>query len=120
MTRTSRTGLALRVQGLDPHDPHEPLDVLAVHKHAIALQPVPQAPGAQERVLGVEGIEPLHERQVVVGDRGFALVIHARSGHAKPRALARDRHHRMLTFDPLESLSRGPARALVQKNRSGP
>ena len=63
---------------------------------------------------------PLHERQIVLGDGELALVIHARSGHAKPCALARDRHHRMLTFDPLESLSRGPACALVQKNRSGP
>ena len=77
MARASRTGLALGVQGLDPHDPHEPLDALAVYKHAIAHQPVPKAPGAQKRVLDVEGIEPPHERQIVVGDRGLALVIHA-------------------------------------------
>ena len=77
MTRASRTGLALGVQGLDPHDPHEPLDALAVGQHPIALQPVPKAPGAQEGVLEVDRIEPPHERQIVVGDRGLALVIHA-------------------------------------------
>ena len=74
VTRTRSTGLALRVQGLKPHDP---LDALAIGKHPIALQPVPKAPGAQERVLEVDRIEPLHEREIVLGDRGLALVAYS-------------------------------------------
>ena len=57
MARTSHTGLALGVQGLKPHDPHEPLDALAIGQHPVALQPVPKAPGTQEGMYGPQFLD---------------------------------------------------------------
>ncbi len=88
-------------------DAHEPLDTLAVSKHAIPLQPVPKASRAQEGVLEVDRIEPLHERQTIVGDYGLAVVIHARSGQRQELALGADREGGMLRFDPLNTLRPG-------------
>lgn len=70
-------GPAPVVQSLDPHHQNERLDALAVHEHAVGLQPVLHAPGAQEWALDVDRIEPLHELYVVVEDRERVLVIRA-------------------------------------------
>jgi hypothetical protein len=94
VTRSRAAQIGFRIKSFDSHNPHEPLDALAID-----LQRDSHAPAAEERTIQIQFVEPSQQSQILRALRP-RLVVVGRARHAEQFALLLDTQPRMLWVDP--------------------
>jgi len=72
---TRPTGVRLRIEGGNPHPPHQSLNPFAVHRETLIVQPVTNPATTVEGAFEMHLIDPPHQPQILIRDP-HRLVIH--------------------------------------------
>ena len=92
-------GFWFRIDGLDPHEPHESLNPLSIDRVALADQTGGHPTGAIERCLRVLFVDQTHELEVE-GCFPHRFVVQRRPADAEQLALADNRQFVVLWLYP--------------------
>jgi hypothetical protein len=103
-----------RPERRDPHQTHQPLDALPVHKHALRAQHRRHPARAEKGPGSEQFVDPAHQRGVVVVGR-LARPVDARARHAKKRALSPQRQRPVSAVEHRSAVRRAHLPDLLAK-----